>query len=67
LCDSFLKVQEVLKADNRISANDALIITYALVDKDCTGLITTDSDILNSKGLRMLARKYGKSSQNPST
>jgi len=53
-------LQEVLKADNRISVNDALIITHALVDEDCTGLITTDRKVLSSEGLDSLAEKYGK-------
>jgi len=53
-------LQKVLEADDRISVNDALIIAHALVDRDCAGLITVDSDILHSKSLYRLAREYGK-------
>ena len=60
-CDSISEVlREVLKADNRISVNDALIIAHALVDKDCAGLVTTDKEILRSEGLDELAKRYGK-------
>jgi len=58
LCNSISKVlQEVLKADNRISVNDTLIIAHALMDKDSAGLITVDREILRSEGLRKLAKK----------
>ena len=52
--------QEVLGVDNRISIDDALIVTYAFIDAECTGLVTTDKTILGSKRLNELAGKLGK-------
>jgi len=50
---------EILTIDPMITPNDALIITNALADDECSGLLTLDHDILRSIRLERLMDHYG--------
>ncbi len=59
--NSLKKIMNFIREhDDRLDYNDILIVAAAIADKECSGLITMDSNMIGNQAIDLAAQNYGK-------